>query len=185
MAQKAYEAYGKSSLLPAFLHLPFPPRYVPPPASTGTGGSRRGTLTTWARPGDYRHMARKSSLLHPRRIVTVLASCLHLAGPRLWGPEGRRCAGKNQRTNPPQPRPPQNSQRQVRGKRGTGETGRCPGYKGGGHRKPGTWVEGAQRLPLVQTGGGRPLLEAGRQTLPARPPLPRGPPGPSGSGSRV
>ena len=47
------------------------------------------------------------------------------------------------------------------------------------------WVEGAQRLPVVQVGGGRPLLLAGRQTLAARPPSPQGPPGPCGAGSRV
>ena len=44
MAQEAFEAYGKSSPLPALLHHPFPPGYVPPPVSMGTGGGRHGTL---------------------------------------------------------------------------------------------------------------------------------------------
>ena len=105
MAQKAYEANGKSSPLPAPLQLPFPPGYVPPPVSNGTGSSRRGTLTTWARSGDYRRMARNSSLLQPRHIVILLAPCLHLARFRQWGPEGGRCARENQRTNPAPPPP--------------------------------------------------------------------------------
>ena len=54
MAQEAFEAYGKSSPLPALPHLPFPPGYVPPPVSMGTGGSRHGTLSTMRRRGDYR-----------------------------------------------------------------------------------------------------------------------------------
>ena len=54
MAQEAFEAYGKSSPLPALLPLPNPPGYVPPPVSMGTGGSRHGTLSTMRRRGDYR-----------------------------------------------------------------------------------------------------------------------------------
>ena len=70
-------------------HLPFSPGYVLLPVTTSTRGSRRGTLTTWARPGDYRHMERKS-LLQPRSIVMiVLALCLHLARLRQWGNEER------------------------------------------------------------------------------------------------
>ena len=57
MAQEAFEAYGKSSPLPALPHLPFPPGYVPPPVSMGTGGSRHGTLSTLRRRGDYRQGA--------------------------------------------------------------------------------------------------------------------------------
>ena len=57
MAQEAFEAYGKSSPLPALPHLPFPPGYVPPPVSMGTGGSRHGTLSTMRRRGDYRRGA--------------------------------------------------------------------------------------------------------------------------------
>ena len=57
MAQEAFEAYGKSSPLPALPHLPFPPGYVPPPVSMGTGGSRHGTLRTMRRRGDYRRGA--------------------------------------------------------------------------------------------------------------------------------
>ena len=53
MAQEAFEAYGKSSPLPALPHLPFPPGYVPPPVSMGTGGSRHGTPNTMRRRGDY------------------------------------------------------------------------------------------------------------------------------------
>ena len=53
MAQEAFEAYGKSSPLPALPHHPFPPGYVPPPVSMGTGGSRHGTLSTMRRCGDY------------------------------------------------------------------------------------------------------------------------------------
>ena len=56
-AQEAFEAYGKSSPLPALPHLPFPPGYVPPPVSMGTGGSRHGTLSTMRRRGDYRRGA--------------------------------------------------------------------------------------------------------------------------------
>ena len=52
--KKPFEAYGKSSPLPALLHLPNPPGYVPPPVSMGTGGSRHGTLSTMRRRGDYR-----------------------------------------------------------------------------------------------------------------------------------
>ena len=57
MAQEAFEAYGKSSPLPALPHHPFPPGYVPPPVSMGTGGSRHGTLSTMRRRGDYRQGA--------------------------------------------------------------------------------------------------------------------------------
>ena len=57
MAQEAFEAYGKSSPLPALPHLPFPPSYVPPPVSMGTGGSRHGTLSTMRRRGNYRRGA--------------------------------------------------------------------------------------------------------------------------------
>ena len=57
MAQEAFEAYGKSSPLPALPHHPFPPGYVPPPVSMGTGGSRHGTLSTMPRRGDYRQGA--------------------------------------------------------------------------------------------------------------------------------
>ena len=57
MAQEAFEAYGKSSPLPALPHLLFPPGYVPPPVSMGTGGSRHGTLSTLRRRGDYRQGA--------------------------------------------------------------------------------------------------------------------------------
>ena len=54
MAQEAFEAYGKSSPLPALPHHPFPSGLVPPPESMGTGGSRHGTLSTMRRCGDYR-----------------------------------------------------------------------------------------------------------------------------------
>ena len=57
IAQEAFEAYGKSFLLPALPHLPFPPGYVPPPVSMGTGGSRHGTLSTLQRRDDYRQGA--------------------------------------------------------------------------------------------------------------------------------
>ena len=57
MAQEAFEAYGKSFPLPALPHLPFPPGYVPPPVSMGTGGSRHGALSTLRRHGDYRQGA--------------------------------------------------------------------------------------------------------------------------------
>ena len=53
MAQEAFEAYGKSSPLPALPLHPFPPGYVPPPVSMGTRGSRHGTLSTLRRRGDY------------------------------------------------------------------------------------------------------------------------------------
>ena len=57
MAQEAFEAYGKSSPLPALPHHLFPPGYVPPAVSMGTGGSRHGTLSTMRRRGDYRQGA--------------------------------------------------------------------------------------------------------------------------------
>ena len=57
MAQEAFEAYRKSFPLPALPHHPFPPGYVPPPVSMGTGGSRHGTLTTMRRRGKYRQGA--------------------------------------------------------------------------------------------------------------------------------
>ena len=123
MAQEAFEAYGKSSPLPALPHLPFPPGYVPPPVSMGTGGSRHGTLRTMRRRGDYRRGAtaagypglrglnhgaeregpngnppppRNSQVPHP---VTV--SCLRLACD-VRATEGRRKG----RTSPPHPSPP-------------------------------------------------------------------------------
>ena len=115
MAQEAFEAYGKSSPLPALPHHPFPPGYVPPPVSMGTGGSRHGTLSTMRRRGDYRQGATAAgdpgvrSLYHgagregpkekpppppqhssasPRACV-VLASCLRHAcneGKTTWAP---------------------------------------------------------------------------------------------------
>ena len=57
MAQEAFEAYSKSSPLPALPHHPFAPGYVPPPVSMGIGGSRHGTLSTMRRRGDYRQGA--------------------------------------------------------------------------------------------------------------------------------
>ena len=124
MAQEAFEASRKSSPLPALPHLPFPPGYVPPPVSMGTGGSRHGTLRTMRRRGDYRRGAtaagypglrglnhgagregpnrnpppppRSSQVPHP---VTV--SCLRLACD-VRATEGRRKG----RTSPPHPSPP-------------------------------------------------------------------------------
>ena len=57
MAQEAFEAYGKSSPLPALPHHPFPSGCVPPPVSMGTGGSGHGTVSTMRRRGDYRQGA--------------------------------------------------------------------------------------------------------------------------------
>ena len=54
MAPKAFEAYGKSSPLPAPPHLLSPPGYVPPPVKMATGGSTQGSLTLTPRRGDYR-----------------------------------------------------------------------------------------------------------------------------------
>ena len=112
MAQEAFEAYGKSSPLPALPHHPFPPGYVPPPVSMGTGGSRHGTLSTMRKRGDYRQGATAAgdpgvrSLYHgegregpkgnppqqpsasPRACV-VPASCLRHAcneGETTWAP---------------------------------------------------------------------------------------------------
>ena len=56
-AQEAFDAYGKSTPLPALPRLPLPPGYVPPPVSMGTGGSRHGTLNTLRRRGDNRQGA--------------------------------------------------------------------------------------------------------------------------------
>ena len=82
MAQEAFEAYGKSSPLPALPHLPFPPGYVPPPVSMGTGGSRHGTLSTMRRRGDY------------RRGATVIPGCVAYTMEK---------GGKAQRETPPPP----------------------------------------------------------------------------------
>ena len=97
MAQEAFEAYGKSSPLPALPHHPFPPGYVPPPVSMGTGGSRHGTLSTLRRRGNYRQGATAAaapgvrSLYHgkgregpkenppPPATVKCLTSCLRRA----------------------------------------------------------------------------------------------------------
>ena len=76
MAQEAFEAYGKSSPLPALLHLPNPPGYVLPPVSMGTGGSRHGTLSTMRRRGDYRRGGNSGW-------------CSWNAGPKPWSRAGR------------------------------------------------------------------------------------------------
>ena len=68
MAQEAFEAYGKSSPLPALPHHLFPPGYVPPPVSRGTGGSRHGTLSTMQRRGDYRQGATAAGDPGPRGL---------------------------------------------------------------------------------------------------------------------
>ena len=90
MAQEAYEAYGKSSPLPAPHHLPSPPGYVPPPVRNGTGGSRPGALTTRARPGDYRNVDR-NAFQRPKNyyVVIVLALCVHHACLQRRGHETR------------------------------------------------------------------------------------------------
>ena len=122
MAQEAFEAYGKSSPLPALPRHPFPPGYVPPPVSMGTAGSRHGTLSTMRRHGDYRQGAtaagdpRVRSLYHgegregpegtppPRSSQVphpVLVSCLHRACD-MRAMKGRR----HGRPSPPHPPPP-------------------------------------------------------------------------------
>ena len=53
MAQKAFEAYGKSSPVPASLLLPSPLEYVPHPVSMDTGGIRQGLVMSPPRQGDY------------------------------------------------------------------------------------------------------------------------------------
>ena len=135
MAQEAFEAYGKSSPLPALPHHPFPPGYVPPPVSMGTGGSRQGTLSTMRRRGDYRQGAtaagdpgvrslyhgevregpkekppppRSSQVPHP-----VLASCLRRACD-MRATKGRQ----HGRPSPPHtPPPPQGWGMQVGGEK--------------------------------------------------------------------
>ena len=133
-AQEAFEAYGKSSPLPALPHHPFPPGYVPPPVSMGTGGSRHGTLSTMRRRGDYRQGATAAgnpgvrSLCHgegregpkenpppPPRCSQVphpvLASCLRRAFD-MRATKGRR----HGRPSPPHtPPPPQGWKMQVGG----------------------------------------------------------------------
>ena len=108
MARKAYEAYGKSSPLPPLLRFPFPPAYVPPPVSISTRGSRRGTLTTWVRRGDYPHVKEvipsyspDTGLCASHCARTVLASC----SLPLWEQDGRGCAEKNRRATPPPAHP--------------------------------------------------------------------------------
>ena len=125
MAQEAFEAYGKSSPLPALPHHPFPPGYIPPPVSMGTGESKHGTLSTMRRRGDYRQRATAAgdpgvrSLYHgegregpkenppPPRCSQVphpvLASCLRRACD-MRATKGRR----HGRPRPPSthPRPP-------------------------------------------------------------------------------
>ena len=84
MAQEAFEAYGKSSPLPALPHLPFPPGYVPPPVSMGAGGSRHGTLNTSRGRGDYRQGAAAAAepgvKAHTKekgvKVRCVLATCM-------------------------------------------------------------------------------------------------------------
>ena len=111
MAQEAFEAYGKSSPLPALPHLPFPPAYVPPPVSMGTGGSRHGTLNTSRRRGDYRQGAAAAPepvvQAHTKekgvKVPCVLATCLCLApnarhnacrAPQKTEQPGRGAAGR-------------------------------------------------------------------------------------------
>ena len=138
MAQEAFEAYGKSSPLPALPHHPFPPGYVPPPVSMGTGGSTHGTLSTMRRRGDYRQGATAAgdpgvrSLYHgegregpkekppsPRCSQVphpVLASCLRHACNE----------GTTTRAPPPQtPPPPRGCARRVGGAT-TGDTRQPP-----------------------------------------------------------
>ena len=121
MAQEAFEAYGKSSPLPALPHHPFPPWYVPPPVSMGTRGSRHGTLSTMRRRGDYRQGATAAgdpgvrSLYHgegrespkekpPPRCSQVphpvLASCLRRACD-MRATKGRRQAPPHTHTSAP------------------------------------------------------------------------------------
>ena len=142
MAQEAFEAYGKSSPLPALPHHPFPIGYVPPPVSMGTGGSRHGTLSTMRRRGDYRQGATAAgdpgvrSLYHgeggkaERRnpppplqpsaspsACVVLASCLRHACNK----------GTTTRAPPPphKPPPPRRCARRVGGAT-TGDTRQAP-----------------------------------------------------------
>ena len=144
MAQEAFEAYGKSSPLPALPHHPFPPGYVPPPVSMGTGGSRHGTLSTLRRRGDYRQGATAAgdpwvrSLCHgegregpkekppPPRCSQVphlvLASCLRRAC------DMRATKGRQQGRPPPPPHtppPPRGCERRVGGAT-TGATRQAP-----------------------------------------------------------
>ena len=142
MAQEAFEAYGKSSPLPALPHHPFPPGYVPPPVSMGTGGSRHGTLSTMRRRGHYRQGATTAgdpgvrSLYHgegregpkekppPPRYSQVphpvLASCLRRAC------DMRATKGRRQGPPPPHTPPhPRGCARRVGGAT-TGDTRHAP-----------------------------------------------------------
>ena len=142
MAQEVFEAYGKSSPLPALPHHPFPPGYVPPPVSMGKGGSRHGTLSTMRRRGDYRQGATAAgdpgvrSLYHgegregpkekpppPRcRQVPqpVLASCLHRAC------DMRATKGRRQGRPPPHTPPPPRGCARREGGATTGDTRQAP-----------------------------------------------------------
>ena len=133
MAQEAFEAYGKSSPLPALPHHPFPPGCVPPPVSMGTGGSRHGTLSTMRRCGDYRQGATAAgdpgvrSLYHgkgregpkekpPPRCSQVshpvLASCLRRAC------DMRATKGRRQGRPPPTPHTSAPPVERTQGRRG-------------------------------------------------------------------
>ena len=142
MAQEAFEAYGKSSPLPALPHLPFPAGYVPPPVSMGTGGSRHGTLSTMLRRGDYRrgataagdpgvrglyHGAGREGPASPRDCV-VPTSCL------------RRACNGGETIRAPLPPPPTPAPRgqgmRVGGgaKSDTPPEGNAAGWRGSGRR---------------------------------------------------
>ena len=188
MAQEAFEAYGKSSPLPALPHHPFPPGYVPPPVSMGTGGSRHGTLSTMRRPGDYRQGATAAgdpgvrSLYHgegregpkekpppplqpsasPRACV-VLASCLQ-----------RRDDDKGAPPPPHTPPPPRGCARRVGGAT-TGDTRQAPPPAEG-------QVPRLVPAPCLRRACDVRAAERRRQGRP--PPPPHTPPPPKGGGCR-
>ena len=89
------------------------PPYIPPPVSISAGGRRHGTLTAWARQGDYRHMPKKWFPPTTCRGALCLAICLHSsarivpASCSLRAVRTSWCTEKNHRKTPPsQPPPP-------------------------------------------------------------------------------
>ena len=192
MAQEAFEAYSRSSPLPALPHHPFQPGYVPPPVSMGTGGSRHGTLSTMRRRRDYRQGATAAgdpgvrSLYHgegregpeekPPPCCSqvphpVLASCLRRAC------DMRVAKGRRQGRPPPPthtPPPHRGCARRV-GEAMTGDTRQAPPPAEG-------QVPRLVPAPCLRPACDVRAAEARRQ---GRPPPPHTPPPPQGWGMQV
>ena len=179
MAQEAFEAYGKSSPLPALPPPTFLPGYVPPPVSMGTGGSRHGTLSTLRGCGDYRQGAAaagdpglrslylgegregQKEETPPPTAAKCLASCLRRALHRAC-----TMRATEERQQAPPPPPTHTSTPGVGGRRKKKEGGgmRAPADKAAG------WGGSRERVR------DRPHDRARRELAPCTPPT-GGPPG--------